>query len=1191
MQKPARQFLDLLESQQLLAPDILGELRRQVDESKSRLTSDLIARLLVDNGHLTKFQATKLIAELKDQTAKDLSHKGSSSSAADASEDELGFAEDAPDLQRDSSNPDKSSHVAKVFLDDEEDGNSAAKPANALPVEVVPVQAVPAEKTPQDARLVEVVPAAPVTPLKSKQSKGKPKVTSASASASASATAAPLAKPQRAQRLPASQTAKSNPYDSFRILGVGLLLALVLVAGFFLVNYFWRGNADQRLQAADEAYEQRSYESATIAYREFAEVFPANEKASYAKVRAVLAAIRQNAEGAPDPKLGLDTALKSLPGLVGEAALAEQQSDLAGVLIALAGKFNERADRTQDTAQRKQLMTDMDKLLALINDPQFVGTNQRNQQAPTLDRIQEDRQRILREINRDEELAAALAEMDVKLAAQDAMAAYEIRKALISRYPLLEVDAGLAQRVQQASALERTLVKPSTLDVELSVAPPQSAIARSFILANRTGPAAVALRGQVVFVKAKGSIYGLDGESGQILWRHFVGQSFPSQPLRIEGADATTDAIVCQAEQGIISRLTGTSGEPLWTAKLSAAMHNPTLAANELFVATLDGSVAELDATTGELQWATQLPQPASTAPAIPQANATENTQLYVPADHSNLYGLSRDDGSCSQVLYLGHRSGSIVVPPIWLLDQLFVFENISSQNAKIRILSTTSSGLELQETQNPLTMEGNIVTPPQIDGRRLIVQSDVGQIKVLDVEPTAKSQRVSELVTVPRNASQPKQSWLLADNNRVWVADQYLTRFDVQVATLNMSRAWIKHDGDRFVAPPQRLGNTLIHARTQRGTQGIRITASDADSGETFWETDLAIPVSYIGASGAGYEALNTSGMLYALGNKPIRGEADENPGQGKQMMLFEHSTKLSDGRVALINTARGNQLAILSSNSPKIKLLSVNFGSAQATCPPVAVDDKLAACLDSGQLVLVDLGSGAIAGTPYQPAVQAGQKVHWNTPAYLPQSQTLIASSDLQSLVRLSTENGLRALNEVTLSNPLVGPLVAVGEQVCAIETTGGGDKLVFFDPTSLQRGASWPLPGHLVAGPYATEQGCLIQTDSKLALVSTQGQPQWTLDFPASPLVAGPLVVEGNWSVATQSGQIWMLNASDGQVLGQADAGQSLSSPMLQLGASLLIGSDEGAVLALPIPSAKFPSPAAAASPASSLPAESP
>ncbi len=64
----AKQFIELIAAQQLLSPSIIEELRRQVAESKSRLTPELIARLLVDNGHLTKFQATKLIADIKGES-------------------------------------------------------------------------------------------------------------------------------------------------------------------------------------------------------------------------------------------------------------------------------------------------------------------------------------------------------------------------------------------------------------------------------------------------------------------------------------------------------------------------------------------------------------------------------------------------------------------------------------------------------------------------------------------------------------------------------------------------------------------------------------------------------------------------------------------------------------------------------------------------------------------------------------------------------------------------------------------------------------------------------------------------------------------------------------------------------------------------------------------------------------------
>ncbi|MEO8270944.1 MAG: PQQ-binding-like beta-propeller repeat protein, partial [Aureliella sp.] len=305
-----------------------------------------------------------------------------------------------------------------------------------------------------------------------------------------------------------------------------------------------------------------------------------------------------------------------------------------------------------------------------------------------------------------------------------------------------------------------------------------------------------------------------------------------------------------------------------------------------------------------------------------------------------------------------------------------------------------------------------------------------------------------------------------------------------------------------------------------------------------------------------------------------------------------YEHATTLSNGRVVMMNSSRTNQFVMVSTSAPKMKLLSVNFGTAQATCTPIAVGDKLAVGLDSGQMVLVDLASAAIVGTPYQPPVQAGQKMHWNTPVYLPSSQALIVANDVPSLVRLSTEGGLKMTNEIGLDQALIGPLVAVGDQVCAVAATEAVDTLQFFDAMNLQKGASWPLPGRLVSGPfasepYASEQGCLLQTDGKLVLVSPQGQPLWTIDFPNSPLISGPLVSGTSWSLATQSGQVWVINASDGQVLGQANVGQPLSSPMLQLGSSLLLGSDEGAVLALPTPTEKLSNTPATSDSATSAP----
>src|SRR5205814_10437142 len=59
----SKKVLDLAEQQGLLDGKAIAELRRQVAESKFVITQEAIAKVLVDHGHLTPFQARKLVSQ------------------------------------------------------------------------------------------------------------------------------------------------------------------------------------------------------------------------------------------------------------------------------------------------------------------------------------------------------------------------------------------------------------------------------------------------------------------------------------------------------------------------------------------------------------------------------------------------------------------------------------------------------------------------------------------------------------------------------------------------------------------------------------------------------------------------------------------------------------------------------------------------------------------------------------------------------------------------------------------------------------------------------------------------------------------------------------------------------------------------------------------------------------------------
>jgi outer membrane protein assembly factor BamB len=1133
MQERATQFIDILETEGLLSPEIVAELRRQVRESKTRLKPELLAKLLVDNGHLTKFQATKLVSEMSQEG----DGKGSEESEA---EEELTVADAVGD------EPEAKSNAARIILDDEEE----------LGEDDV-VDAVPVVESVEALETVEVIQAVETSDASGSGADNAFDDVEAD-TAAAALDSVDVPQPTSIRK---PSTAESNPWDSFRILGVGLLLSVVLIVGYLLVTYFSRGSADTALENAEKAYEQRSYETAASMYSEFANNFPTHEQASFGRVRSALASLRKDIEGAPDPTIGLRTAIEVLPTITEEEALNQERNDLAGALVTLATKFNDRADSRSDIAERKELMDEMDKLMEMIEDPKFVGQAQRNQQAPTLERIGESRARILREINRDEQLAIALEAMDAKLTEQDTPGAYQVRQELIDLYPLLETNPEVEKRVLQASEIQRALVKSGSLNPTIGREALAAGVGNNYLTTNTSGRTAPDLEERVLFLRAKGSVYGVDGGSGKVLWRKLVGRSLRADPIMVSN-NPGADAIVCQPELGIISRVDARSGDTKWSATIGTSIHPPVIEGQDLYVATLDGNVLSFDLASGQVIWNQQLPQTIAVAPGI----SFGKDFLYVPGDHTNLYVMSRSNGSCQSVLYTGHRPGSIEVEPLILLGHLFLFENRNNSESKVRIFAVDKQGLITNEAQVPIAVEGNVVVRPAIDRRRLLILSDLGQILALDIETTADSDKVSKLATRAKNVLSPQISWIAAENNKLWVADNRLTRVDLQVTMGKLDGAWSKHDGDLFAGAPLKFGETIVHVRRVRGNRGIRITAANADSGEGIWETDVAIPVTSLLQSDGRVAAVNSSAMTFAIRGQEILTQADNDPGKGKPQLDFSSAVRLDNGGIVLFNASRTNQFAHIQDG--RTRLLSANFGGAQPSCKPVAVGDSVAIGLNNGQFILLNPENGALASSPYQLPMKAGSQVSWSTPVYNSDQQQLLVASDSKRLSKLTVGNTLRAISEVDLEAPVKGDLALVGNSLVAVLATSAGDELTFFDSQSLQETAKAGLKEAVVSGPHSVEGQCLLQTTTELIAFSESGAENWRIPFSRSPILNKPIESDGDILVSTVGGDVWLLN-SNGGVVGNLNAGQALSSAPVLLRSGVLVGSDEGAVVALPKP----------------------
>ncbi len=151
------QFIDRLEQQGLLDKETIAELRRKVAHVKGKkVTPEAIAKYLVDRGHLTRFQATKLVGDVS--SLPDIGSDASGRSKADdrTRSDELRLLpqdEDLKQLRSTQELPKSAGRREPMSIDEEVadltaiDDDEIKKPAGR-PAEPPARQAAPEPKRP-----------------------------------------------------------------------------------------------------------------------------------------------------------------------------------------------------------------------------------------------------------------------------------------------------------------------------------------------------------------------------------------------------------------------------------------------------------------------------------------------------------------------------------------------------------------------------------------------------------------------------------------------------------------------------------------------------------------------------------------------------------------------------------------------------------------------------------------------------------------------------------------------------------------------------------------------------------------------------------------------------------------------------------------------------------------------------------
>lgn len=1098
---PAKKLLDLLEKQGLLDPSIISDLRKQLAEATVHVTPEMIAKKLVDSGHLTKFQATNLVAkatEGEDDSPKKRKRRKKG-------DDEIVMLEDASA----SSQPKKSK---------KKQPQQPAAPAQ-------PQQLDPLGGDPLGGGLE---PLGGLDPLGGDPSGGLAGVDDMMGDPNAEQGNALGGTPKKkglfGGRKKSSgggyQKPKPRPDNVFdtklMFIGSGALL-LLLVFGGFLYYSLTRGTAQEMFNEAERDYNSESYSAAIEKYDTFLRQYPTDENASLARVRIGMSRIWQNEN---DPKNALEMAVKVLPSIEEEEAFDQAREELASVLPEIARKFAVRAESATDTAKQAENVQNAEQALELVNNPSYVPTSLRQQVQGKINQTTETLEEVNHVINRENDLVTALGEIAKASNDGDMPEVYRVRDTLLDKYPGLEANEQLQTQLMKVAEREMTLVEVSTAALESSNEPRSEA--KPVVMANNSGATISGVDQEVLLVQVSGVVYGLNAKDGGLLWQRNVGPS-ESQPQRVN-FEIDANVLVNDAANQEVVCLQPRTGELVWRTKIGEKFYGPRVSEDEqVLVTTESGAIYKLDAATGESIKMAKSPLPVRVPPTV----KTRRPQFYQLADHTNIYvhavADTDQDGEqhkaleCREVFYLGHRAGSVATAPVMLLGHLFIAENQSPEVCALHILRVNDEGLTLRTAQPPILLRGRVVVEPVIANRRLVVTTDLGSVYVLDVDPSSETKPVTDAVEpLLIDRETPMISYASVDKAMLWIGDNRITRYNIQVAKSELSRRWVKLPGDVFQAPIQRIGNAVVHVRTPEGSAGAVVSAVSGDTGDPIWQTTIGAPAgtAFFAPDGS-LRAVSAAGQLFSAGDNGLAKLLDASEAGSPSGAAFLDPVEFGNQLVLCSVSDRRRFVLVDKSSADTLKQLRMAT-SAPPTSAPVYAARGLSVGLSNGQVVLIDPATGENLVRPFMPTVSAGTKVHWYRPSPAgPDGSQIVIADDRNNIFRLGAEQDAAApflsqLSHRQLEQDIIAPAVNLGQYVfvgvrgvqpepesSSAKKKGDepepiiGDEIQPLTLIGLRPRTPMTLEGRIVQGPYRVGEKVYLLSDRE-GLICLDAEP---------------------------------------------------------------------------------------------------
>ncbi|MEC7597009.1 MAG: hypothetical protein VX936_01475, partial [Planctomycetota bacterium] len=375
------EFLQQLESKGVLDSKVVKAVRSKISRPGKTISANRVAKYLVEKGELTAAQAERFLNEAQPEPVELMTLS------------EVDVVEDVEDVVDLTAVPEPLGTIEDLGVDQFEQTDALGEPGAGI----------------EDAP--------PLTPEEEERDR---------------------------RRFEAKKVLENRWEAKWMIIGPTLVIVLAMTAAF-LYFVLLRQDAEELLDIAEKSYRSQSYAEAIENYGKFLRSHPRHPEASKARVRQGLGKIRTFSDSNV-----YDKALLALPEVLPEieneeAFPDEGRPELTSILPDIALGFVAKAERASVVEDKEAWVDKCEEAMEYVGNAMYLPTSARKQAQTKLDDLAARLETVNRDIQREKQLVAVIAAMDVAISQDKTTDAFILRKDLLREFPILEGEARLIE--------------------------------------------------------------------------------------------------------------------------------------------------------------------------------------------------------------------------------------------------------------------------------------------------------------------------------------------------------------------------------------------------------------------------------------------------------------------------------------------------------------------------------------------------------------------------------------------------------------------------------------------------------------------------------------------------------------------------------------------------------------------------